>query len=137
VQRAGAEVKIGTGHTEQIQTPQGPVEVKIYAGGYDPGSKRLGLDRHHQAGAAVISGDAQAALEGNWPGVTVYDFPSQKDLIWNNNSRALPTPLTSGEQRAIQRGLEKAFPGRKVIFDDKNMTIYKKYRAELESGGAK
>jgi RHS repeat-associated protein len=137
VQRAGAEVRIGTGHTDQIQTPQGPVEIKIYAGGYDPGSNRLGLDRHHQAGAAVLSGDAQVAIEGNWPGVTVYDFPSQKTLIWNNNSGALPTALTSGEQRAIQRGLEGAFQGRQVIFDNKDGGILRTYRGELSSGGAK
>lgn len=94
------------------------------------------LDRHHQAGAEVV-GDAQTAIAENWPGVTVFDFPSQKVLIWNNSSKALPTPLTSGEQRAIQRGLEGAFPGRQVIFDDNKMTILKQYRAELASGDAK
>jgi hypothetical protein len=77
------------------------------------------------------------AIDGNWPGVTVYDFPSKGVLIWNNKSGALPTALTSEERQAIQRGLEGAFPGRTVMFDDANMTILSQYLAELRRGGAK
>ncbi len=135
VRQAGAEVRVGAFHTDRITTPQGPVEVNIYAGAYDPGSRRLGLARHHQAGAEVLSGNAQVAIEGNWPGVTVYDFPSQNTLIWNNVSGALPTPLTNAERSAIQRGLESAFPGRRVVFDREG-TVLTNYRAELMRGGS-
>jgi hypothetical protein len=136
VRRAGAEVKIGTGHTGRIQGPQGAMEVKIYAGAYDPGNQRLGLDRHHQAGAAALSGDAQAAIQGNWPGITVCDIPSQGIVIWNNRSRALPTRLISAEKRAIQRGLEEAFPGSRVIFTEDDIdTILKGYSAGSTGGG--
>jgi RHS repeat-associated protein len=114
-----------------VQTPNGPVEVTIYGGGYNPATNKVGLGRFHSHGSELIV-DEGAEL-GNIPGITVTDVPSKGKLFWNNRSASQPAQLTSGQIRAVQQGLEGAFPGREVVFDPNNSKV-NAFHAQLKGG---
>jgi hypothetical protein len=106
-----------------VETPEGSVEAIMYGGGYDPRTNSIGLGRFHGHGVELVTPEGVAptglaALE--FPGITVTDIPSKGTLFWNNRSASLPRQLIPEQVRAVQTGLENAFPGRTVVFDPYN-----------------
>lgn len=120
-----------------VKTPNGPVSVTPYAGGYNVETNSVGLGRFHGHGAELVTAEGiapEGAAAADFPGITAFDVESKGLLFWDNVSGSLLGKLTSEQIQAIQQGLEKTFPGRKVVFDP-SWTKWKQYIQVLKSGG--